>query len=184
MERILLARDEMANMVWGVEDIVPGALGSGVKGYEAAHDLQRFLTRDQSSESTTDQIPTEAKIQYKLGTTVPENWIPFIAVREPGSNREIRLQRAAMPRLGSEHIVTPRGAILRHGLDQPVQESYFIHEEEVPKAGAVGSRSYQRTRWLDGRIYTWLGRRKRVGRGEASSSLEFDQIAVKKPPSE
>ncbi|GJL65134.1 MAG: hypothetical protein NPIRA05_01050 [Nitrospirales bacterium] len=179
IERVLLARDEMANMVWGVEDIVPGTIGSGTRGYEAANDLQRFFARDQSGEPPPDDITTEAKIRYKLGTTVPENWIPFIAVRQPGSNREIRLQRAAMPRLGTADLVTPRGKLLRHGLDQVAPKPYFIHEEEIPKAGAVVSRSYQRTRWWDGRIYTWLGRRKRVGRGEASSSLEFDQIHVK-----
>ena len=89
------------------------------------------------------------------------------------------LQRAAMPRLGSTDPVTPRGTLLRHGLDQPDPGPYFIHEEEVPKAGVVVSRTYQRARWWDGRIYLWLGRRKRVGRGEASSALEFDQIEVK-----
>jgi hypothetical protein len=31
--------------------------------------------------------------------TVPEHWIPFIPVHQAGSVREIRLQRAAMPRL-------------------------------------------------------------------------------------
>jgi hypothetical protein len=32
-------------------------------------------------------------------TTVPENWIPFVAVRVDGDNLEIQLQRAAMPRI-------------------------------------------------------------------------------------
>lgn len=182
IERVLLARDEMANMVWGVEDIIPGVIGSGIKGYEAANDLLRILTRDQSGEPTTDEVTTEAKIKYKLGTTVPENWIPFIAVRKPGSNREIRLQRAAMLRQDSTDPVTPRGMLLRHGLDQQKPKPYFVREGEVPKAGAMVSRSYQRTRWWDGRIYTWLGRRKRIGRGEASSALEFDQIELKDTP--
>lgn len=179
IERVILARDEMANMVWGVEDVIPGVIGSGIKGYEAATDLMRHLTRELSDEPPPDLAETDAKIQYKLGTTVPENWIPFIAVRKPDSNREIRLQRAAMPRLIVEDpnaVVEPRGALLRHGLDLEPPQPYFVHEEEVLRAGAIVARSYQRTRWWDGRIYTWLGRRKRVGRGEASSALKFDQI--------
>lgn len=88
---------------------MPGAIGSGIKGYETANDLQRFLTADQSDEPPPELVPTEAKIQYKLGTTVPENWILFIAVRQPGLYREIRLQCAAIPRLGSEKIITHRG---------------------------------------------------------------------------
>ena len=31
--------------------------------------------------------------------TVPENWIPFVPARLPGSERQVRLQRAAMPRV-------------------------------------------------------------------------------------
>src|SRR5258708_13430819 len=38
-----------------------------------------------------------ATIRYVAGTTVPSNWIPFLPVRLPWSNTEIRLQRARMP---------------------------------------------------------------------------------------
>jgi hypothetical protein len=122
-------------------------------------------------------VETEAQIRYRLATAVPENWIPFIPVHVPGSNREIQLQRAAMPRAikGLDHVpVRPRGIILRPELveDQP----YFVHEEEVPRAGAIVTRTYQRTRWHDGTTYIWLGRRKQNGRGEGSSGLKFDQI--------
>jgi len=102
-----------------------------------------------------------------------------VAVRQPGSNRDIRLQRAAMPYSSGpkqKFGVMPRGVVLSHGLDAEPRQLYFLHEEEVPRAGVIVTRSYQRTRWWDGRVYTWLGRRKRGGRGEASSALEFDQI--------
>jgi hypothetical protein len=124
-------------------------------------------------------IETEAKIRYRLGTRVTENWIPFIPVHKPGQNRDIRLQRAAMPRLiqGTPDLpVEPRGAILRPGLDETPKQPYFVNEEEAPQAGAVTRRSYQRTRWLDGRIYTWLGRQKLTGLGQGFSGLEFDRI--------
>lgn len=181
IERVHLARDEMANMAFGIEVTIPGAIGKGISGHEAAADLLGPLA-PLEPEAADDLVETEAAIQYKLGTTLRENWIPFIPVHEPGSNREIRLQRAAMPRLtGAEigPIVTPRGAILRHGLNLPEPQPYFIHEEEIPRAGTVVTRAFQRTRWWDGRVYTWLGRRKAMGRGSRSSGLVFDQIVPK-----
>jgi hypothetical protein len=57
---------------------------------------------------------------------------------------------------------------------------YLIHEEEVPRAGAVVSQSYQRTRWVGGRVVTWLGARKQTGRGEGSSGLRFDCVVEAK----
>ncbi len=123
-------------------------------------------------------------IRYVAGTTVPENWIPFLPTHLPGSDSQIRLQRGRMARvvpLAPSEKVEPRGSILRHGLDQDEQQAYFIHEEEVPRAGSKVSRAFQRTRWFDGRVYTWLGRQKRTGRGEAESGLRFDQIAPRQP---
>jgi hypothetical protein len=177
LEKVILARDEMANMVWGIEQVIPGLAGGGIDGYEAAAALERYFTEKNPLPEVTP-IGTGAAIQYHLGTQVSENWIPFIPVHIPGSNREIRLQRAAMPRLipGTPTPVEPRGAILRTGLDETARQPYFIHEEEVPRAGAIVSRTYQRARWWDGRIYTWLGRRKQTGRGQGSSGLEFDLI--------
>jgi hypothetical protein len=178
IEKVILARDEMANMVWGIEHTIPGVVGNGTNGYEAATDLTNYL-RPSPESAQDDQIEaTDARIQYKLGTSVPENWIPFIPIRV--SFRSIQLQRAAMPRLSDEipeSVVQPRGAILRVGLD--VSEPYFLNEEEVLRAGIIVTRSFQRTRWYDGKIYTWMGRRKQTGRGEGSSGLEYDQIVPK-----
>ena len=38
-------------------------------------------------------------IRYEVMSSVPENWIPFIPVHVADSNREIQLQRAAVPRI-------------------------------------------------------------------------------------
>jgi len=66
--------------------------------------------------------------------------------------------------------------LLRDGLDTIPAAPYFLHEEEVPRAGAIVSQSYQRTRWTNGRVIVWLGARKQAGRGEGSSGLAFDRI--------
>jgi hypothetical protein len=111
-------------------------------------------------------------------STVPEQWIPMIPVRRPGDVREVQLQRAAMPRLieGAPGPVRPRTWLMRQGLDEPAPAAMFVHEEEVPRAGARVLRSFRRTRSRDGRAWVWLGVRKQTGRGETSSGLEFDRL--------
>jgi hypothetical protein len=54
--------------------------------------------------------------------------------------------------------------------------SYFINEEEIPRAGKIVTRAYQRGRWMGGATLTWIGRRVTTGRGEGSSGLAFDQV--------
>jgi hypothetical protein len=179
LEKIIFARDEMTNMVWGIEERIPGVLGSGADGFERATALSRYFGQRAPAGGAPPEA-TDAAIRYVLGTSVPENWIPFIATHQPGSQRLIRLQRASMPRLtdaipGSR--VEPRGVVLRTGLDGfDVGQPYFLNEEEVPRAGAIVTRGFQRARWFDGKVYTWLGRRKETGRGQGASGLEFDRV--------
>lgn len=97
------------------------------------------------------------------------------------------IQRAGMPRIVEGHTgrpdrIEPRTALLREGLDSG--RSYFLHEEEVPRAGARVAQSFQRTRWRDGRVVVWLGASKRVAQGEASSGLAFDQLVDVRPAPE
>lgn len=159
LERVNFMRDEMANMVWGVEKTVPSQTGIGISGYETT-----TPTEPNKLPPLTDE---NVRIAYVLGTRVPKNWIPFIAVHIEGSVSEIHLQRARM--VGGE---PPRSWILR----EP-KSPYFIEEEEVPRAGIYVDRSWQRARWLGGKTFIWVGRTKTAGRGEGWSQLVFDQIA-------
>ena len=182
IEKVILARDEVANLVWGVEETIPGIAGSGVDGFETGKMLSSYFAANEPEPEIT-RVSNEAKIQYLLGNTVPENWIPFIATHLPGSNRQIRLQRGSMPRLPnviSNSVITPRGEILREGLDQ--NQPYFVHEEEVPRAGVIVTRKYQRVRGPNGEVFTWIGRRKETGRGEGASGLVFDQVVPLEQP--
>lgn len=179
IEKVVLARDEMANLVWGVEQKLPSAAGGPIDGFEAAKALERYWKALELPEAQPPRLPTGAPIEYRLGQGVPENWIPFIPVHDPGSSRDIRLQRAALPRIipgTPDDPVEPRGAFLRSGLDQQPRQHYFVHEEEVPKAGVILTRTFQRARWKDGKIVTWLGRRKQTGLGQGSSGLAWDRI--------
>jgi hypothetical protein len=176
-EEILLVRDEVANMVWGIEQTISLPSGETKRGLEAARQTKTFL---ENLLGTGAAKPPDgvAPIRYQVMSTVPENWIPFIPVHVDGSNRQTQLQRAAMPRtiagVAGIEKVRPRTVLLREGLD--AKNSYFVHEEEVPRAGVRLSQSFQRTRWLDGRVYTWLRVRKQTGRGEGSSGLVFDEL--------
>lgn len=214
MEEVALVRDEMANMVWGIERRVPLPSGAAKPGAEAATELFNFLqkplreqlermrkrrdeleeipearrTQDEKDElaaltAELAQISPEPKvpIRYQVMNSVPEQWIPFIPVHVDNSARETQLQRAAMPRMleGDKNLpekVRPRTTLLRHGLPK----AYFVHEEEVPRSGALISQSYQRTRWVGGRVFTWFGARKQTGRGEGSSGLRFDSLITTK----
>lgn len=213
-EAIMFIRDEVANMVWGIEKMVPLPTGDSKSGAEIALEFLKFIRKplaeqvaqllarkqeleavppEELSPSEQDELediratlakvlPPEpvADIRYEVMNTVPEEWIPFIPVHVENDNRQIQLQRAAMPRFlpGQEkpQRVRPRTALLREGLDHKPRVPYFLHEEEVPRAGILVKQSFQRTRWLDGRVWLWLGVQKQIGRGEGTSGLAFDQV--------
>lgn len=190
LEEVLFIRDEMANMVWGVETVIPLADGNGKSGFEAAAEYHGFLQKliDKTVVTVVPDPPVsdgdeEAKIRYEVMNTIPENWIPFVPAHVDDSNREVQIQRAAMPRIligdtGKPDKIRPRTSLLQFGL--AARDPYFIHEEEVPRSGVRLKQSYQRTRWNDGQVFVWLGVRKITGRGEGSSGLGFDRIVAKR----
>jgi len=74
--------------------------------------------------------------------------------------------------------------ILRIELDrESARESYFLHQEEVPRAGIIVTRTSNAP---VGSKSIHLDRaKKRNWRGEGASGLVFDQIVpVKNPPAE
>lgn len=160
-EQVNFLRDEMANMVWAVESILPSQAGKGIRGDELV------LKKDVPAPSTPtpDEAP-KAPVKYELGTTVPDNWIPFIPVQLQGSNTEIHLQRAKIP--GG---TGPAGKILKEKA-----APYFINEEVIPRSGVQVSMGFQMASSVAGKRNLWLGRKKTAGRGEGWSNLRFDQI--------
>jgi hypothetical protein len=180
LEEVVLIRDENANLVWGVERTVPLATGDPRRGSEAAAES---LAHRRRLAPPVPAVPPAAPIRYEAMNTVPENWIPFIPVRIPGDTRQIQLQRGAMPRAvaGGPEKVRPRTTLLREGQDDTPARPYFVHEEEVPRAGTRITLAYQRVRWYGGRVVLWLGAHRTTGRGEGASGLAFDR-AVDTPP--
>lgn len=184
VESVWFIRDEMANMVYGIEKQIDNMLGEGMSGHDASLNLVNYLTELYNHEALDDE-ELAGILHYQLGNTIPENWIPFIPVHLGENNRSIQLQRASMPRTikglypDAPGPVRPRTAILRYGIDDEDQQEqpYYIFEEEVPRAGVQVTATFQRVRWYNGKIVTWFGRRKKTGRGEGSSGLMFDTIS-------
>lgn len=184
LEEVLLIRDENANLVWGVERMVPVATGTGRRGAEVA--AETLAHRRRLAPAAPPAEPA-APISYQVMNTVPENWIPFIPVRVPGDSRSIQLQRGALlrdlPSIPTDPPATPakvrpRTSLLREGLDLDgaSPQPYLLHEEEVTRAGTRLTVGYHRTRWAGGRVVVWLGAHRQTGRGEGSSRLAFDRL--------
>ncbi|MGW0735576.1 hypothetical protein [Streptomyces sp. NPDC002851] len=172
LEEVALFRDEMANLVWGVERIVQGAAGEPVR---------RGLVE---SRSLRQHVPTDlddAEIVYRLMTPVPEHWVPFVSVPVPHlpvSQFATELERRPMVRfvegIGPQ-VAHPRGMILRADPAGPRETDRLrIAEEEVPREGAVITRRFRLARTTDGGTVLWFGRRKESGQGEGASGLKFD----------
>lgn len=175
-EEVAFFRDEMANMVWGVERRVQGPSGTAVDRYE---EHQRQLAAGEGQTVTGDI--GDAELVYRLATRVPDHWCPFVPVPAEGTTPAdgvIQLERRSLVRVaadGTTQVIEPEGLLLLPG------QALRVEEEEVPRAGAVVLRQWQLTRWTDGRTLLWSGRRKSAGRGEGASGLRFD---VALPPSQ
>ena len=157
VEEVLFLRDEMANMAWGVERVIENAIGSP---------LNRF---EQPSNPPQPPSPTQEKTVYKLATETPDNWVPLMPVR---SKDGLRLRRAKMLQL--DRLAEPIGALGE--ILNPNKGALAIYEEEIPREGIRVTRHYQLARWQDGSTHLWIGRKKKIGRGEGSSGLKFDTL--------
>ncbi|MEU6994720.1 hypothetical protein ABZ953_29190 [Streptomyces sp. NPDC046465] len=172
LEDVALVRDENANLVWGIEQTVQLADGGGRNGDEAA--AEHLAQRRRLHPPSRIDDP-RADVAYRIASSVPENWIPFIPVHVPGDSRSVQLQRAAMPsEVDGTTPVRPRTSLLREGLD--AERPYFINEEEITRTGTRVSLAFNRTRWRDGRVVVWLSAQRATGHGERSSGLAFDLL--------
>lgn len=139
LEQVNLLRDEMANMVWGVETRIEDGCGSSLDAnvlaaevgqfvedsYEEAVEKARLSVRvepDGRARMTSDR---KADFKYTLMTGVPFNWIPFVpqhvktqdekdAYSSFIGGREVVLRRGKMPVYfdGKYYPVRPLSSLL------------------------------------------------------------------------
>jgi hypothetical protein len=161
VEEVDFLRDDMAALVWAVEQVVTDADGTR---RDLADEYLRAAVR--ASASTTG-----ADLAYRLMTDVPPNWVPFIPVRLPGSTRQVGLVEAVLPRgdgSGDPVAAAPLSSVLQE------LKGLVLPEEEVPAAGVIVRRRWFLARSADGGRHAWAARSAASGRGEGSSGLRFD----------
>lgn len=161
VEQILLMRDEMANLAWAVENFVESRSGDRI-------DRRAVYNAEHPPAQATGAAPTGAgRLVYNLATEVPNYWVPLVPVQE--NDGTMGLKRGVVP--GHDAASTQvRGRILTP------EHPLTVLDEEVPRSGAIVTRSWQYARWLNGSTHLWVGRRKEPGRGEGSSGLRFDSV--------
>lgn len=171
-EDVRFARDEMANMAWGIERAVESPIGDPRPGRErdAAADAAAPIEQPKSNDTTSP-------LRYLIESKVPVNYIPLIGIPVATGSNQFILQKGAVVRPTKEltyETVAAAGRILNPaGRSSAVP--YQIVEEEVPRTGLTIQRAVFRTRWIDGSTHVWIARRRRAGSGEAQSGLVFDQ---------
>lgn len=153
IEDVLLLRDELANLVWGVERTVLGASGQPLD-----RTLEWRINAPAAPPPSGDPTP-----QYRLGSNVPNYWLPYLPV-QLNSAGHLQLHRGRLPNATSG----PQGRMLAE------ETAMFL--EEVPREGVHLERRYRWARGADGSGYLWIGRRRSTGRGEGRSGLRFDYL--------
>jgi hypothetical protein len=166
LEEVRFVRDEQANLVWAIEATTEDGTGRPWSGRERALDVP---------DETPPAPPTAAPLRYRLQTTVPVNWIPFVPVQIDAARRAVALERAAMRRLidGVLRPVRPVGRIL-NPTNLADRNLYRVREEEIARPGVRLLRADRRTRWTDGSTHLWTSRRRRATEGEVVSGLRYD----------
>ena len=159
LEQVQFIRDEMANMVWAIEQRVASRLGEGVSLGSRAPRARSRLVRPRKPATCWAR---------RCRTTGVRSFPSTCPARSEASGCSAR---ACLVHCGS-----------RRRRSCGSQGDYFIEEEEVPRAGRIVQRTFQRARWNDGKTFLWLGRRSQTGRGEGSSGLAFDHVLERGEP--
>ncbi len=177
LEHVLLARDEGANLVWGVESKVEGLLGRAVNRAEAWFAAQQTkVTNEPADPSASALIYSDQWWRYQLESSAPPWWIPLLSERIERGKPQVRFRRARMHtwdlyvEQGLSYQVGPQGLFL------DPRQPCWIAEEEVPFMGVRLERRWQFGRWSDGSYHLWLQRRKFAGRGERSGGIRWDAL--------
>lgn len=151
VEEVLVAHDEVANLGWVIERLVPGTLG-------APRDRREEPRRPTPEPTGPGQVHA-----YRLGTPPPQHWLPLV----PDDADPLLLRVGSLP--AGAGTSRPRGQLLSG-------EHVRLRREEVSRQGQQIVRRARRARGSDGRTRVWFGRLATSGAGEANSGLAFDLL--------
>lgn len=203
VEQVNFLRDEMANMVWGVETRIDDGCGSTMDASLLASEVGAYVTdsyqkevkkavhvvRADGDNQAMMMSGRRSDFKYVLMNSVPFNWIPFVPqhLRDEDEKkryagflggREVVLRRGKMPCFFDRQYwpVRPLTDLLRPEMAPEGEVPLFIDEEQVQGVGTQVVKSCQRARWVGGKTYTWMGYSKELKYTQGNSGLEFDTL--------
>jgi hypothetical protein len=132
LEHVLMMRDEMANMVWGIEKRVQGTSGEPLDRKFESH---RLSTNQQLRPPPgAEPAPGGAPLHYTLQTPVAAHWIPFLPVKKAGATPAqwaIQLQRGVVThhyQVTPARLADPRNAEYRAFIER-LRAAPFVEEK-------------------------------------------------------
>ncbi len=192
IEEVQFLRDEMANMVWGVETTLNNKCGGTMDGKSLSDSVLSEVDEvNLTKAGEHDPITSDEDAEYSLliQNRVPMNWIPFLPEQVIGNCREIAFRRATMPIFyndGREEVykkVRPSTSLLAVKKEKKGEKDcvvpLYINEEELATCGIKVRKTAQRTRWFFGKSFNWIGNREIISEYQANSGLMFDELISK-----
>jgi len=162
IEKVYFTKSEWDNVLWAIEKIIPGFLGSGEDADIAFERLKRLLIRKYGATGTPSggQAPVEEFI-YQLLNEIPETQFPYFASGSIWKRQQLK------------RTIT---GVTDFSLVEPVSLSVKQDElsNNIPDSGISIERTFQRARGTNGSIVTWLGRKKSLDKPSNWSKMEFD----------
>jgi len=149
LEEVHFLADEVANVAWGVERLVPHVTGHAV---------------DASGPPALPAAPTPTGLVWTLAPPPPPgNWFPLLPAT---------IGRLALGALWSARTQRPAGQVL----DELRASRQPLHQSEVPPEGAQVSRRWQSARAIDGTLHFWIGRSKTPRLSDTAPAVRFDVV--------
>jgi hypothetical protein len=148
LEELHLLRDEVANVAWAVERLVPHPLN---------HSVEPPAPSAAGAAGPTGLVWTLAP------PSPPRNWFPLLPTE---------IGRLALGVLWSARDARPAGTLLT----ELRASKRRLHQEEVPNEGAQVSRRWQSARGSGGSLHFWIGRSKTPRKTDIAPAVRFDLV--------
>ena len=149
LEEVTLVRDELANVVWAHERIVPSPLGVG---------------EEPALPGTPPAAPSSpADLIYVPLPALPAGRIPLARTDDPAVLQVATTISATTP-------PPIRGTIL--------SARFQIRDGELGDDGIVISRRFRAQRRRDGSLITWIARARRAGAAQPATPIDFDAVRI------
>jgi len=113
IEEVQFLRDEMANMLWGVETTINDGCGGTMDGKGFSDTVLSVVDENKDNPEPHGE---EYDYSFLLQNRVPINWIPFIPQHIEGERRDIVFRRGKMPVFynGNYQPVRPSTELLKY----------------------------------------------------------------------